>query len=171
MSDLANLQKALLRCDSYSRLPTLLSYADSIEPSKWLKLLGENWDICDNVSEYLPKILTESPVAERSDPITEMMEQSEIEVLEKLFDGDDTPLDIYRGCYRGFNENGHCYSLSEKVAARFPFLNRYRVSGGEPILRKSFVCKNDIVAYKNGRKEHEIIVRRFTFDSDTVLQE
>jgi len=141
-----------------------------IEGSKWLRLLGECWDICDNISQYLNEILNDSPVASRTGPIKEMMNEEEINSLHQTFDSSNLLLDVYRGCYRNFSENGICYSLSKEVAMKFPAIYRYRIYGGQPIVRHSRVFEDNVIAFKKGRNELEIIARCFAVVSDTNIE-
>jgi len=165
-----DLSQILTMCNSYERLPTILSYINSIEGSKWLRLLGEWWESFDNVSLYLYKILNDSPVASRTGPIKEMMDEEEINYLRQKFNCENLPLDVYRGCYRNVNENGICYSLSEEIAKKFPSLDRYSINGEQPIVRHSRVLEDDVIAFKNGCNELEIIARCFTVVSDTNIE-
>lgn len=83
---------------------------------------------------------------------------AELAHLEILF-RERSEIVIYRGCYRGVNEEGICYSLSQEVASRFPSLHRYRVPNAQAIVRVATAVWEDIIALKNCRGEQEIIVR------------
>ena len=99
--------KALMMCNSYSRLPGLMSLRGKVPDKTWLRLLGRFWSVCDNVSDYTIEILEESPVAATWAPIQEMMTFQEQEALGALPD----EFMVYRGCYDGVNEHGISYTL------------------------------------------------------------
>lgn len=163
-----NLESAssyLLRhCNSYSRFPTLLGMVDTIvdehnEPSfeAWLKLLGENWSICDNIGKYteeMEDILWRNDRLEKNivKHCPEMMDEEEQAAYDAL---PDTVV-IYRGCY-AVNKWGFSWSLSRDVAAKFPFLGRYYRRDEQALLVKARVSKSHIMAVCLGRDEQEII--------------
>lgn len=43
--------RAIKGCNSYSRLPAIIDLAHQMEERDWLMLLGDNWDICDNIAQ------------------------------------------------------------------------------------------------------------------------
>jgi hypothetical protein len=148
-------KEALRFCNSYTRLPTLLSYARWLDDANWLVLLGEEWSVCDNVSVYLNDLI-DSPLGDCQGgcPIREMMTAEE----QTQYDALPDQVTVYRGCYAP-NKWGLCWSLSADVALRFPSLIRYRMEG-QPLLVKALAKKERIIALKLDREESEIITYR-----------
>jgi hypothetical protein len=136
--------------DSYSRLPTILDMHRSMRETVWLKLLGDSWTSCDNISihaEYLRAILSGKFNARP------MMTSSEWRHLNAL----PETVTIFRGC-GSHNLSGLSWTTERTIAEKFPFLNRYRVR--DPQLIIATVAKRDIVAFKNDRDESEVIALR-----------
>ncbi len=146
-------REILTRADSYSRLPTLIElWIDGrLTRKQFLRLLGEQWPIADNVSSNLAG-LSHTPFMEQlTGVVPEMMTKEERQCLESL----PETLTIYRGCYAN-NEEGLSWTLSKDVAAKFPTFGRYR-GEGRPRLITAAVPKNMIRAIKLDRGESEII--------------
>lgn len=117
----------------------------------WVSVLGEVWDMCDNIGHHAE--LLEDIISDRlNSPQPMMMEGDELRIYQSLPD----EVTIYRGCYK-INKWGFSWSLNRDVAARFPFLSRYYRRDEQPILVKAKVKKVNIMAVKNGRGEEEII--------------
>lgn len=155
-------------CNSYTRLPTLMSMKTNVCPVIWLRLLGEFWAASDNIWEHTIEIMYDSPVTDRTGPIVEMMTESEAAELEVLF-SQRKCITGYRGCYHRVNDDGHSYTTNREVAERFPFLNRYTIPGCLPILRVANIHLDDVVALKDCRDEKEIIVRQCNVLEDLLL--
>lgn len=128
-----------------------------VRKDSWLKVAGEAWSRCEGTSFHAHWLFHESPIADRRGPIREMMTKEEFQFLMSL----ESPITIYRGCYRDLNDYGNCYSLDRSIASQFPFLDRYkpRNADANPILLIATVDHDDIIAYKNCREEQEIIIR------------
>lgn len=84
-------------------------------------------------------------------------------------DGDDDARAEVRaaplaGCGRDVNEGGLSWSTDRKVAERFPFLMRYRVTWSgtliDPVLITAEVERDHIIALRLQRDEREIITRQ-----------
>jgi hypothetical protein len=148
-------KEALRYSNSYTRLPILLSLAYRINETDWLRLLGEQWSGCDNISEYLDDLF-DTPFGMRlgEGAISEMMTTEE----QARFDSLPDSVTVYRGCYKP-NKWGLSWTLSLDVAAHFPTLNRYRMEG-KPLLIKALATKEKIAALKHDRDEDEIIIYR-----------
>ncbi len=129
-----------------------------VRKDTWLKVAGEAWSRCEGTSFHADWLFLESPITEREGPIREMMTKEEFDFLMSL----QSPITIYRGCYRDINDWGNCYSLDRSIASGFPFFDRYksRESDATPILLIATVDHDDIIAYKNCRSEQEIIIRK-----------
>jgi hypothetical protein len=139
--------KLAMMANSYSRLELVLSLTMNMEPDDWLRLLGEQWECCDNISEYLEEL---RDLIGEFDPCWPMMTDEEQERYREL----PEEVAIYRGCGPD-NVRGACWTLNRSTAETFPILNRYRVA--KPLLVTARVKKADIVAVKLGREEDEII--------------
>jgi hypothetical protein len=138
----------LLHCSSYEKMGAILELAKQWGPCKlWLQILGEYWTNCDNIAAYR-KIL--SHLVPKEGPVIEMMSDDEQAAYKALPD----IVTIYRGCGRK-NKNGASWSLDKKVAAKFPFLNRYQVE--DPTLLTASVKKSQILAIKLDCNESEVI--------------
>jgi len=139
--------------NSYSRLPEIIELHSKADTAIWLKVLGDNWSVCDNISQnllHLKKLMPRRTAHE-------MMEPEEYKQLEQL----PNLVKIYRGCSRK-NIDGACYSLNIETAKSFIRLNRYQVE--HPILVTATVYKHEVIALKNDRGEHEVI----TFDANII---
>lgn len=174
----------LMHCNSYSRFPTLLNMADrvidddgNVSFSAWLKVLGENWSVCDNIGKYTEELtdilwtydrtqLQGKPKRVVSLPCPEMMDSEE----QALFDSLPETVVIYRGCY-DINKWGLSWSLNRDVAAKFPFLGRYWRRNEQALLVKARVSKSNIMAVCLGRNEHEIITYNPTHISTSHLKD
>jgi len=115
--------------------------------STWLRVLGENWTTCDNISEHLVDLFLQ---LEGLSGVPQMMTRAE----RRRFASLPGVVVIYCGCGEA-NINGACWSVSKETAERFPFLNRYRTA--VPLLVTATVEKQDILALKHDRSEDEII--------------
>jgi len=158
-------REALRFCNSFNRLPTLISiwfgqYGD-IEASEWLRLLGEEWSVCDNIGEFADDTrgvsLWDTPLG---DVLTggldgsAMMSAAEQDAFAALPD----KVEVWRGCYAN-NKWGLSWSLDRATAEGFPALHRYR-GEGRPLLVRAMADKSKIAALKLDREEIEIITHR-----------
>lgn len=153
-----DMDRAVRYCNSCSRLPTLIDlYYPAFESglnSEWLALLGREWSLCDNISEYLDDLICFLP---DDGPVIEMMDDDEQAAFAQLPD----VVTIYRGAGKA-NRMGASWSLDEQVARRFPTLNRYRQK--TPMLYTARVSKERILAVKLDREEQEVI----TFNAEII---
>lgn len=143
------------RCNSHDRLPLLIDFATQMKLSEWLTLLGEIWEVCDDVTYYIEDLFDQTPFVQLVRNPTawrdHMMTAEERIALDKL----QPRVTIYRGCYED-NKAGLSWSLDRQIAAGFPFLNRYR-SHGQPLLIEASIARGQILAFKHGRAEAEVI--------------
>lgn len=133
--------------ESYGRLGQILSLCPMMEKKVWLRVLGEWWSGSDNIGEYRKELKS---VLGAIGPIREMMEDHEQAAYNTL----PEVITVYRGCGPA-NRIGASWSLDRKVAEKFPFLDRYRVS--QPGLITGTVKKKNVLALKLDRDEQEII--------------
>lgn len=155
--DLDGGREALRLCNSFNRLPTLINIAGRMEWWGWLRLLGEEWSVCDNIGKNADRLLDETPfadLAERPQGRELLMDADEQAALAALPD----EVTVFRGCYAS-NKWGLSWSLDRDLAAKFPTLNRY-TQDGQAFLVKARVRKADIIALKLDRGEAEIIALR-----------
>jgi hypothetical protein len=149
------LSEKLRFADSYERIPLLLeSYfaAHCYRGGRrvWFRHLGEEWTACDNICIYrdvLVQILTEASRAMRS----EMMDERERARWREL----PRRVTVYRGC-GWHNRLGLSWTTTRAIAARFPFMHRYRVRA--PLLLTACVPRSSVVAVKLDREEEELVV-------------
>jgi len=145
-----HLDKLMVFCSSYERIPELLSlYYEVPDRTAWFATLGGWWSMCDNISEYFYEISDLLEIASPSEWAAMMTdaEQRELALLPPT-------LTVYRGCYE-HNVHGLSWSLDESVARRFPGLHRYR-QPGQPLLATARVDKA-VCALNLDRSEQEVI--------------
>ena len=168
MTDREYLGQALMLEDSYSRLPRLLEHTFDLPADDWLHLLGEWWENCDNIGQYLEEIRESVTYHWSLTPIWQMMNAKENAAFDALPD----VLIIYRGCY-DINKWGASWSLNREVAERFPHLTRYS-NEGRPLLIKATIPKSRVAALKLGRGEQEVVTflrPKFISISTAILRE
>jgi hypothetical protein len=132
---------------SYSRLPLILELRPYMRESVWFRLLGEEWSGCDNIGVHGREI--RRAVGAKAN-IKQMMTASERRKLEAM----PEKVTVYRGCGNR-NLRGLSWSTDRAIAEKFPKMMRYHAP--DPILATAEVFKRDIVAFKTGRNESEII--------------
>lgn len=144
---IAEARQRLKFCNSYSRLPVLLDLAFEMRDDDWHAVLGNEWDMCDNIGQHrllLRKLLP------AEGPVLAMMTAAEQEQYRAL----PERLTVYRGC-GAINMLGASWSLSREVAARFPYLGRYWQQ--QPLLVTATVARRHVLAVKLERQELEVI--------------
>ena len=156
---------ALKYCNSFNRLPTLLSISPigsvgRMDYPDWYTLLGEEWSVCDNIGLYRKDLKFCMFLCCTPHTCPEMMGEQERAALAAL----PERVTIYRGCGPS-NMIGCCWSLDRDIAASFPYLNRYQQD--EPLLVTATVKRDRIVALKLDRNEQEVI----TFNARRVSVE
>lgn len=153
--DLASARERLKFCGSFERMPWLLEIAWHLSPPEWLTLLGELWEVCDNVGHYKEELVFDTPFSDLIDSPVDlrgnMMGEEECVALAAL----PEVITIWRGCYAS-NKWGLSWSLEKDMAAKFPTLLRYR-QAGQPLLVKAEIRRDDVLALKLGRGESEIV--------------
>lgn len=137
----------LLFCDSYTRLGAILDMVGKLAMDEWLKVLGEEWSTCDNIAAYYSAL---KKVLPKNGPVREMMDDNECLAFSAL----PETLTVYRGCGPR-NRKGASWTLERDVAVKFPFFSRYEVES--PLLISATVEKSNVLAFKQGRNESEII--------------
>ena len=156
----AEIERAIQFCGSYSRLPTLMRLYGTLGPdrSAWFQVLGECWDVCDNIWQFRSQ-LTRIFESASPDHIALMMTPEEREAL----DAQPDTIMIYRGCYP-WNDAGLSWSLSRDIAEAFPFLMRYCHPGHEAFVDEATANKRHCIL-KLGREEQEVICWAHAFQS------
>lgn len=152
-----------LHCNSYTRLATIfkLHTRRGLSRADTLILLGQEWSMCDDISQHRDLLRLLLPAT--TEPI--MMEEHERAALAAL----PALVTIYRGADRGVNEDGLCWSLDRAVAVRFPFLNRYRAA--DPVLVTATVERERIIALKLDRNEAEVITTHAVVSSIEAIRQ
>ena len=133
--------------DSYSRLERMLQLYCKMHRTDWLRLMGEMWSICDNLSTlrgFLRRALG------TTGPLREMMDEEE----QAAYDALPETITVYRGCGLK-NVTGASWTTDKAVAEKFPFLPRYTTK--VPLLVTGRVKKKNVLAVKLDRNEEEII--------------
>lgn len=158
------LPEILRWCDSYSRIPTLLSeypnHADN--PAQWFQSLGEEWSFCDNIGIFVDELRFIMRTASL-EQLSLMMTEQERDSLAGMPDS----FTVYRGCYR-INANGLSWTRDPNVARKFPYLHRYRRHGDTPLLLTATVKRSQCVLSLD-RNEDEIICTDVEIISEGVL--
>ena len=135
------------KVDSLVRMGALLDCRR--RPDFW-SILGNYWEICDNVSANIPRL--QHLLIKRGCPIREAMTADEYTQYLAL----PTEVTVWRGCYRR-NVDGVSWSLDRNLAAGFPFLSRYRKWDEPPLLIEGTVPKENIAFVKLVRDEQEVV--------------
>lgn len=146
------LASAIAECvlvSSNERLERVMKIRRHLPGLEWWRLLGLEWNICDNRWKYRGALrdLLRDATREQLDA---MMTPDELEQLAALPD----LVPIYRGCYTD-NADGLSWSTERDIAAKFPSLMGYRMDG-TPILRAGRVDRERAVL-KLDRGEFEVI--------------
>lgn len=143
--------------NSFSYLEKMLAmrFGGSIDDNTFLRLLGHYWTQFDNLGRYF-SLLNVSPFGDLEEVCYDMMNAEEIRIYESLPD----LVPVYRGCYKDINEEGYSWSLDKSVAAKFPLLDCYKMSG-TPVLITEELEKHRIIAVKLVFDEVEVITNPF----------
>lgn len=149
-------------CNSYERLPVVLSLRGKMAAPDWWRLLGEQWTCFDNVAEYKERLRTYLLRANAKN-LSAMMTEDEHLELAAMPD----VLTVYRGCYQ-VNADGLSWSLDRKIAAKIPSLSRYRRQNDTPLLLQGKVKKSRAVLML-GRNEQEIVSPAVEVESKQLL--
>jgi hypothetical protein len=165
--EIERVRRLCYRADSFSRVEVLLESCPVVHRggfrvvgNEWFSLLGEFWDMCDNIGQYrefFRLILRKATKAQ----LQAMMTDEEREKWELLPD----PIRAWRGCEAN-DGTGLSFSLSEDIARRFPFLNRYLAKS--PTLLTASIRK-EFAVLKIGRDEEEIISARAIIENIEAL--
>lgn len=162
-------RERLRTANSYTRIPILIDLwhdAEVTDP-EWLILLGEEWSVCDNITEHLDDLL-DTPLGEalsNPGPVRHLMMTDEERAA---YDALPDEVTMWRGCYR-INRGGLSWTTDKARAMRFPGLHRYR-GEGHPLLIKATIAKADVLAVKLDRQEAEVIAPRPKHVATTVIR-
>lgn len=122
---MADARALLSRTRAHLRAPVLVELHSALLAHRWLRLVGEFWPRIEGDRARLAELMRQEPVWRGL-----MTMRLESLVWSRLPD----TFTAWRGCYRGLNEDGVSYSLSEAAARGFPFMGRFRDDFGEPVL-------------------------------------
>ncbi len=162
--DAEELIRSLARFSADKRMKLMLNAIGTLPDEDWLKALGQSWSMSDHVESYLDDLLHSSPLATAARPVRAMMTDDEFDAWTAL----PETVDMYRGCYKGLNDNGICFSLNQLTAEFFLKHSRYAGSDVPPVLLHCRAKKTDIIAVKLDRSEDEIIVDDYEFVKDLL---
>jgi hypothetical protein len=159
------LEESLRFANSYNRLPTLLdAYKRGWgrrHTCTWFAVLSECWSSCDNISCFQREL--EIIFRRNRNLWVEMTPSNERGALDAL----PEVVTIYRGCGTE-NKLGLSWSLSREVAAKFPFLHRYKTPN--PLLITARIKRAKIVGLMlEDRGEEEVIA--LVSPADVVSEE
>ena len=153
-------REAIRMCNSFNRLPSIIGLSWRMEAQDWLRLLGEQWSVCDNIGSYHDE-LHDTPfeyilcdAAKHSDVRSAFMNDAERAALAQL----PEIVTVYRGCY-AHNKRGLSWSIDQATAEVFPTLHRYS-SEGQALLIRATVRRADIAGLKLDRGEAEVVAER-----------
>ena len=169
-ADLDRGREVLRFCNSYSRLPTLGEIWGARHGEcgwrEWLTLLGEEWEVCDDIGFHTEWLIEDSPLADalQGHGREHLMNEEERAAYAALPD----EFEVWRGCYAA-NAHGLSWSLERSTAERFPTLHRYR-GEGRPMLIRARARKAEVAAIKLRRNEAEVITWRPRIISKRFLQ-
>lgn len=145
-------------------------------PSDW-QLLAEHWSRIDNVHTHrvhFDKLFREYR-RDHGFPIREVMAYAGNVGAQAVYAALPDVVTVYRGCYE-HNLQGLSWTLNRAIAERFPFQNRYKHPGLQPLLVTGRVKKSQIAFIECGREEAEVVapyrsVRRVSVESITSDEE
>jgi hypothetical protein len=142
--------------NSYTRMEALLALSIFLPLVEFWRLVGAEWNSCDNIAEYTRDLrihFARRLASAGAFPIVEAMTDEDRQYYEAL----PERVPIFRGCYAR-NKGGFSWSTSREAAMKFPFYNRYRDPDGQPMLFSATVRKTEIAFITGDRAEYEVIV-------------
>lgn len=152
-ADLATEDDRLLwlsRFDGDTMLAAVLRLKPTTPREQWWRLLGMHWvmfDIEQAREAQMAGLIRKARPADRRAMMTPL-ERGHLAQLPEV-------LTVYRGCYQ-CERGGLSWSLSPAIAAKFPFLERYKRPGDTPLLLTAKVQRDDCVLLLS-RGELEVI--------------
>lgn len=141
--------ESLKYADSYSRGDALVR-AYRVRHPHWPEMLRDCWSDCDAFPPPMLAVLeglAKDPAARRR-----VMRPEALAFLEAL----PEQVTVWRGCY-SVSVCGFSWSTSREVAAKFPFLLRYRRRGDTPLLLRGEIARERILFVTLGRNEFEVV--------------
>ncbi len=141
--------------DRGDRLQAFLKICHLIQVREKLwELLGQIWSDTENIWQLKDRwdlLLTRA----RTDPdAPHFMDEKERAAFKAL----PNDLTIYRGCYKGLNEDGYSWTLSYERAKWFSKRLACLYPKNPALLLTRQIKKSDAFAYLQGRNEDEIIL-------------
>jgi len=130
-----------------------MAEANKINPKKFWELLGWIWTDSEGFIMYDQRNLWNYLVQWHPNHRHNFMRLSE----KKIFNYLPNKITIYRGCELPKHKNGPSWSLDKDKAEWFA--NRWGKADG--VIYEKTITKDKIFAYKNGRKEQEIIINGY----------
>lgn len=136
--------------DPDSLLDALLRLRPVTARREWWRLLGLNWvrfEVAPAREEEMRQLIREADPADRAAMMTPL-ERHQLAQLPEAFT-------VHRGCYAD-ESGGLSWSLCPAIAAKFPFIERYRRADDTPLLLTAQV-KRDACVLLLCRGELEVI--------------
>jgi hypothetical protein len=135
------------------RLITFSEIAYKLKPKKYWDLLGWIWTDSEGYIMYEQRKLWNYLVQQHPNYRNNFMKASEKKILDKL----PNKITIYRGCELPKHKNGCSWTLDRYKAEWFA--NRWGKADG--VIYEKSITKDKVFAFKNGRKEEEIVINGF----------
>lgn len=133
---IAEARAAAERARSHQRPQLLTGLYGKLAGHLWLRLVGEFWTRCDGDREALTRLMrTYSDWAEL---IASPRERILLRTLPEQ-------MILWRGCYRGLNEDGLSYSVDSEGARQYPLRGRYRRDDAEAVVVRALVDRSQCV--------------------------
>lgn len=141
---------ALEHARSHDRPKALAEFHGMLAPHLWIRLVGEFWTRCDGDRHAL------SVLIRAFEGWDHLMNAPRERVL---WSGLPEQLVLWRGCYRGLNEDGLSYSVDVEGARQYPLLGRFRRNDAEAVLIRAVVERSQC-AVKVDSGVMEVLVRK-----------
>lgn len=150
MMPMAEARSAVSRARAHVRPVILAELYEQLAPHLWLRLAGEFWTRCEGDRTAL------SALMQTFEDWSGLMTSPREAVVHARFPSE---LVVWRGCYRGLNEDGLSYSVDADGARQYPLRGVYRVDGGEAVMVRALVLKAQC-AVKMDCGRMEVLVRQ-----------
>lgn len=145
-----NARAALEHARSHERPQLLAELHGNLASHLWIRLVGEFWTRCDGDRHALSVLM-------RTFEDWKSLLTSPLERV--LWAALPNHVILWRGCFRGLNEDGLSYSVDSTGARQYPLRGRYRRSDAEPVVIRAVVDRSQC-AVKVDCGVMEVLVRQ-----------
>lgn len=145
-------REALEHAWPHDRPGVLAELHGKLAPHRWIRLVGEFWTRCDGDRQALSKLMR--GFEDWGPLMTAPRERV-------LWSGLPEQLVLWRGCYKGLNEDGLSYSVDVEGARLYPLLGRFKRSDAEAVLLRAVIDRSQC-AVKVDSGVMELLVRSVT---------